>query len=142
MIRYLKAIRSLFSKKEPEIEEADTQEEESVPEEFISDDDCSANIEIRLNRVSGDFNVVVSVQDIDDKTAETLGLLLFLLNSGNLKEYFTEAYGNWAHSDGIRIAFVHDMYLKWLEAEDGLGDEYDKLAIKPSNVFGLNSQGN
>tara|TARA_Y100000310_G_C20204522_1_gene588453 strand:+ start:60 stop:479 length:420 start_codon:yes stop_codon:yes gene_type:complete len=136
MIRYLKAIRSLFSKKElePEIEEIDAQ-----AEEFISDDDCSANIEIRLNRVSGDFNVVVSVQDLDDETADTLGLLLFLINSGNLKEYFTEAYGNWAYSDGARTTFLHNMYLKWLGAEESFTDEYDKLAVKPSNVFGLNS---
>ena len=137
MIRYLKAIRSLFSKQEiePEDDLIDTQEEG-----LISDDDCSALIEIRLDRVSGDFNVVVSVQDLDDETADTLGLLLFLVNSGNLKEYFTEAYGNWALSDSKRIDFLHDMYLKWLSAEDSFKDEYDKLAINPSNVFGLNAQ--
>ena len=137
MIRYLKAIRSLFSKQgiEPDDDLIDTQEEG-----LISDGDCSALIEIRLNRVSGDFNVVVSVQDLDDDTADSLGLLLFLLNSGNLKEYFTEAYGNWALSDSERIAFLHEMYLKWLSAEDSFKDEYDKLAINPSNVFGLNSQ--
>ncbi len=136
MIRYLKAIRSLFSKNEPEPENdiSDTHKD------FISDDDCSENIEIRLNRVSGDCNVVVSVQDLDDKTSETLGLLLFLLNSGNLKEYFTEAYSNWAHADSERTSFLHNVYLKWLGAEDSFEDEYDKLAVKPSNVFGLNSQ--
>jgi len=137
MIRYLKAIRSLFSKKAPEGDTVDAQ-----GEGFISDEDCSANIEIRLNRMSGDFNVVVSVQDLDDDTAETLGLLLFLINSGNLKEYFTEAYGNWALSDSERVSFLHEVYLKWLSAEDSLKDEYDKLAINPSNVFGLNSQSN
>tara|TARA_R110000751_G_scaffold179755_3_gene286103 strand:+ start:565 stop:978 length:414 start_codon:yes stop_codon:yes gene_type:complete len=135
MIRYLKAIRSLFSKKAPEGDTVDIQ-----GEGFISDDDCSANIEIRLNRVSGDFNVVVSVQDTDDKTAETLGLLLFLINSGNLKEYFTEAYGDWALADSERVNFLHEMYLKWLSAEGNFEDEYDKLAVNPSNVFGLNSQ--
>ena len=135
MIRYLKAIRSLFSKKAPEGDTVDIQ-----GEGFISDDDCSANIEIRLNRVSGDFNVVVSVQDLNDDTADTLGLLLFLINSGNLKEYFTEAYGNWALSDRERVAFLHEMYLKWLSSEDSFKDEYDKLAVNPSNVFGLNSQ--
>jgi len=140
MIRYLKAIRSLFSKNEPEPEPED--DINDTHKDFISDDDCSAHIEIRLNRVSGDFNVVVSVQDTDDKTAETLGLLLFLINSGNLKEYFTEAYGNWAYADSEKIAFVHDMYLKWLGCEDGLKDEYDKLAVKPSSVFGLESQRN
>ena len=134
MIRYLKAVRSLFSRKEPENEELDMQ-----PEEFISDDDCSANIEIRLNRVSGDFNIVVSVQDLDNETSETLGLLLFLLNSGNLKEYFTEAYSHWAQDDSVKISFLHDVYLRWLGAEDSFKDEYDKLAVKPSNVFGLNS---
>lgn len=135
MIRYLKAIRSLFSRKEPENDEIDTQSEE-----FISDDDCSASVEIRLNRVSGDFNVVVSVQDLDNETSETLGLLLYLLNSGNLKEYFTEAYSHWAQDDSVRISFLHDMYLRWLGAEDSFKDEYDKLAINPSSVFGLNAQ--
>tara|TARA_R110000751_G_scaffold91721_1_gene179831 strand:- start:2463 stop:2876 length:414 start_codon:yes stop_codon:yes gene_type:complete len=135
MIRYLKAIRSLFSRQAPEGDVFDTQEEG-----FIPDDDCSANIEIRLNRVSGDFNVVVSVQDLDDETADTLGLLLFLINSGNLKEYFTEAYGNWALSDSERVSFLHEVYMKWLSSEDSFTDEYDKLAINPSDVFGLNSQ--
>lgn len=135
MIRYLKEIRSLFSKQAPDVDTVDMQEEG-----LISDDDCSANIEIRLNRISGNFNVVVSVQDLDDDTADTLGLLLFLINSGNLKEYFTEAYGNWALTDSERIAFLHEMYLKWLSSEDSFKDEYDKLAINPSNVFGLNSQ--
>lgn len=135
MVKYLKAIRSLFSKNSPEDDIVITQEEG-----FISDEDCSANIEIRLNRVSGDFNVVVSVQDLDDETSETLGLLLFLLNSGNLKEYFTEAYSSWAQTDSERISFLHNVYLKWLGAEDSFEDEYDKLAVKPSNVFGLNSQ--
>jgi hypothetical protein len=116
MIRYLKAIRSLFSRKKPENDEIDIQSEE-----FISDDDCSASIEIRLNRVS-------------------LGLLLFLNNSGNLKEYFTEAYGNWAQTDSKRISFLHNMYVKWLDSEDSFTDEYDKLAVKPSSVFGLNPQ--
>ena len=138
MIRYLKTISSLFSKKETKQE---TKQETSIEEEgFISDSDCSAKIEIRLDRISGDFNVVVSVEDLDDETAETLGLLLSLINSGNLKEYFTEAYGNWSYADNTRVSFVHSMYLKWLEAEDSFKDEYDKLAIKPSNVFGLNSQ--
>ena len=50
------------------------------------------------------------------------------------------AYGNWALSDSERIAFLHEMYLKWLSTEDSFKDEYDKLAINPSNVFGLNSQ--
>jgi len=134
MIRYLKAVRSLFSKNQSEDEDITTQEG------FISDDDCSAIIEIRLNRVSGDFNFVVSVEDLDENTSDTLGLLLFLINSGNLKEYFTEAYNNWAHTDNERISFLHNMYLKWLGAEDSFKDEYDKLAVKPSNVFGLNSQ--
>ena len=135
MIRYLKAIRSLFSKQAPEGDTVDIQEEGLIP-----DEDCSAKIEIRLNRISGDFNVVVSVQDLDDSTADTLGLLLFLINSGNLKEYFTEAYGNWALSDSERVNFLHEMYLKWLSAEDSFKDEYDKLAINPSSVFGLNAQ--
>ena len=136
MIRYLKTILSLFSKSEPEPEK----EDDTEPVGYILDDDCSANIEIRLNRVSGDFNVVVSVQNLDDNTSETLGLLLSLLNSGNLKEYFTDAYSNWAQDDQDRVFFLHSMYLRWLEAEDSFKDEYDKLAINPSNVFGLNPQ--
>ena len=138
MIRYLKTILSLFSKSDPEPEPEKEDDTGSVG--YILDDDCSAHIEIRLNRVSGDFNVVVSVQNLDDNTSETLGLLLSLLNSGNLKEYFTDAYSNWAQDDQDRVFFLHSMYLRWLEAEDSFKDEYDKLAINPSNVFGLNPQ--
>ena len=69
-----------------------------------------------------------------------MGLLLHLINTGNLRGFFTEAYSNWAGDDADRQEFLTNMYLSWLRNEETFSDEYEKLAVKPSSVFGLNNQ--
>ena len=137
MIRYLTAVKNLFSKTQ-KIE--DVEPEQELPDSYIAKDECSANIEFRLDRFTGDFNILVEVNQTDEDTSETLGLLLHLINTGSLKGFFTEAYSNWAGDDVDRQEFLTNMYLSWLRNEETFSDEYEKLAVKPSSVFGLNNQ--
>ena len=137
MIRYLTAVKNLFSKTH-KIE--DVEPEQELPDSYIAKDECSANIEFRLDRFTGDFNILVEVNQTDEDTSETLGLLLHLINTGSLKGFFGEAYSNWAGDDVDRQEFLTNMYLSWVRNEETFSDEYEKLAVKPSSVFGLNNQ--
>jgi|TARA_B100000085_G_C18540675_1_gene511782 hypothetical protein len=137
MIRYLTAVKNLFSKTH-KIE--DVEPEQELPDSYIAKDECSANIEFRLDRFTGDFNILVEVNQTDEDTSETLGLLLHLINTGSLKGFFAEAYSNWAGDDVDRQEFLTNMYLSWVRNEETFSDEYEKLAVKPSSVFGLNNQ--
>ncbi len=137
MIRYLTAVKNLFSKTH-KIE--DVEPEQELPDSYIAKDECSANIEFRLDNFTGNFNKLVEVNQTDEDTSETLGLLLHLINTGSLKGFFAEAYSNWAGDDVDRQEFLTNMYLSWVRNEETFSDEYEKLAVKPSSVFGLNNQ--
>ncbi len=134
MIRYLKYIKQLFSKEGIKSEDAKIEGHDS----YICEEDCSCTLELRLDKKSADFNVIVNVIDRDSQTAETLGLLLYLLNSGNLSEYMTNAYTSWAEDDPDKQHFIGEMFLSWLSNKESFSEEYDRLAVKPSNVFKMN----
>ena len=102
---------------------------------YVSDNDVSATIEIRLDSQSGDFNVVVGVNEVDLECSKNLALVLDMLNSGNLSEYFTQAYENWCEGDASRQAFTKDLFLNWIINKETYSEKKDKLAIAPADVF-------
>ena len=61
-----------------------------------------------------DFNVVVGVNEVDLDCSKNLGLVLYMLNSGHLAEYFTQAYENWSEGDVARKVFIKDLFLNWI----------------------------
>ena len=138
VLRYIKSAFSLFTHAD-EHEEIDPLLEDS---NYITEEDSAATIEVRIDKHTGDFNILVSVNDPSEETSDTLSLLLYLLNSGSLVDFFTEAYKNWAEEDLPKQKFVADLYLKWLKNNEDFQDEYEKLAVNPSNVFGLNTKYN
>ena len=73
---------------------------------YVSDENVSATIEIRLNSQTGDFNVVVGVHEVDLECSKNLGLVLYMLNSGHLSEYFTQAYENWSEGDVAKEKYL------------------------------------
>ena len=102
---------------------------------YVSDNDVSATIEIRLDSQSGDFNVVVGVNEVDLECSKNLALVLYMLNSGNLSEYFTQAYENWCEGDASRQAFTKDLFLNWIINKETYSEKKDKLAIARADVF-------
>ena len=110
-MRYFKILKNFIKKdKGQEPEEHPVEDHEM----YVSDNDVSATIEIRLDSQSGDFNVVVGVNEVDLECSKNLALVLYMLNSGNLSEYFTQAYENWCEGDASRQAFTKDLFLNWI----------------------------
>ena len=97
--------------------------------------DASATIEIRLDSNTGDFNIVVGVDEISNECSRNLALILYMLNSGNLSEYFTDAYENWCQNDTKKQLFVEDLFLNWIINKDTYSENKEKLAIRPADVF-------
>jgi len=77
-MRYFKILKNFIKKNKEE----EQYEEESVQdhEMYVSDDDVSATIEIRLDSQTGDFNVVVGVNEVNLDCSKNLALVLYMLN--------------------------------------------------------------
>ena len=131
-MRYFKILKNFIKKnKEEQHEEGSIQDDEM----YVSDENVSATIEIRLDSQTGDFNVVVGVHEIDLECSKSLGLVLYMLNSGHLSEYFTQAYENWSEGDISRKVFTKDLFLNWIINKETYSEKKDKLAIAPADVF-------
>tara|TARA_R100001129_G_scaffold24500_1_gene15814 strand:+ start:552 stop:953 length:402 start_codon:yes stop_codon:yes gene_type:complete len=130
MIRYIKYLKGLFS----ESKNSETDEAEGLSN-YIKEEDCACRIELRLDKENGDFNVIVDIKDESSATAESLGLLMYLLNSGGLSEYITSAYQSWAGENIERQGFAGEVLFSWISNKESFSEEYDRLAVKPSEVF-------
>ena len=132
-MRYFKILKNFIKKNKEE----EQYEEESVQdhEMYVSDDNASATIEIRLDSQTGDFNVVVGVNEVNLDCSKNLALVLYMLNSGHLSEYFTQAYENWSEGDVARKVFIKDLFLNWIINKETYSEKKDKLAIAPADVF-------
>ena len=129
-MRYFKTLKNFFKKNKDNEEEVDGIESDEM---YVSD--ASATIEIRLDSNTGDFNIVVGVDEISNECARNLALILYMLNSGNLSEYFTDAYENWCQNDTKKQLFVEDLLLNWIINKDTYSENKEKLAIRPADVF-------
>jgi hypothetical protein len=134
-MRYFKILKNFIKKNKEQEEEQHEEESLQDHEMYVSDDDVSATIEIRLNSQSGDFNVVVGVNEVDLDCSKNLALVLYMLNSGHLAEYFTQAYENWSEGDVARKVFIKDLFLNWIINKETYSEKKDKLAIAPADVF-------
>ncbi len=128
-MKCFKILKSFFTKSKVE-EKINSIEDDEM---YVSE--ASATIEIRLNSKTGDFNIVVGVDEVSDECSKNLALILYMLNSGNLSEYFTDAYQDWSVSDIERRLFVEDLFLNWILNKETYSESKDRLAIKPADVF-------
>lgn len=135
-MRYFKILKNFFKKNtlSPEMDHQLEEEHDIANDEnYISE--SSAVIEIRLDAETSDFNVVVSIDDMSKDCSENLGLILYMLNSGHLNEYFTQAYNSWSSDDPERKMFIRQLFLSWIKNKEIYSPTKEKLAIKPSEVF-------
>lgn len=93
-------------------------------------------------REDGEFTIATDFIRNDQKTVEISGLLLHMLNSGDLAEYFVESLKVWARGDIEKESFAKEVIKEWKKSfyensEQDLPLEKNKLAIDPSDVFGL-----
>jgi hypothetical protein len=134
MRAYINAIKRLFSRSSQNEENS---EESSDSVDYIEEESLSALIEIRLDKKTGNFNILVDAEDMSDESAQTLGLLLYMINTGSLYDFFVEAYAKWAHDDPEKTNFFSKVMINLLASEESFSTNYEKLAVSPEEVFGL-----
>jgi hypothetical protein len=130
-------------------------EDKAIPEEVVSDYP-SGEMSISCDGETGNFCIKMNVEESDEPSAETLGLLLFHLDNGNLTETLIKAVTYWAEDEEERnpkeptskkfspSAFLAGVLSTWYQSEEvfqaGVNAEQEKqnsLAIDPSEVFNL-----
>jgi hypothetical protein len=134
MRAYINAIKRLFSRPSQDEEISD---EDDYGVEYIDKESLSALIEIRLNKETGDFNILVDAEDMSDDSAQTLGLLLYMINTGSLYDFFVEAFGKWSYDNPEKTKFFSKVMINWLASEESFSTNYEKLAVTPEEVFGF-----
>ena len=72
-MRYFKTLKNFFKKNKDNEEEVDGIESDEM---YVSD--ASATIEIRLDSNTGDFNIVVGVDEISNECSRNLALILYM----------------------------------------------------------------
>ena len=95
-------------------------------------------------REDGEFAVASDFKRTDESVYEITGMLLHMINSGNLAEYFVKSLKLWAEGDIDKEKFAKEVIHEWkkLFYEEN-GDDLDNikrqhnLAVDPSDVFGL-----
>ena len=124
-------LKSFFSK------DKNVEDTEDVSELHINKDSVGCEIVIRIDTITGDFNLVVEPRDTSEDSAATIGLLLYYLNSGHMEDYFVQAFNNWGGNDVERQAFCKTLLQEWVINTTTYKDlvDQDKLAVNPRDVF-------
>ena len=96
-------------------------------------------------REDGEFAVTSEFFRSDEDVVDVSSTVLHMLNSGLLAEYFVKSLKMWGEEDDQNKKFILEIIKKWktLHDEDTDTDKKPnkkfKLAVDPSDVFGLKS---
>ena len=96
-------------------------------------------------REDGEFAVTTEFFRSDEKVIDVSSTVLHMLNSGMLAEYFVKSLKLWGEEDDQDKKFILEIIKGWkvLYDEDTDMDKKSnkkfKLAVDPSDVFGLKS---
>ena len=96
-------------------------------------------------REDGEFAVTTEFFRSDEKVIDVSSTVLHMLNSGMLAEYFVKSLKLWGEEDDQDKKFILEIIKGWkvLYDEDTDMDKKSnkkfKLAVDPSDVFGLRS---
>ena len=134
LVRYIK---NIVSKKN------ETPEEESPVEEqefAINDEFPSGELKMRWDAASGDFIVSFSIDDFEDASSDTLSLLLYFLERGDLNSYILQSL-KYA-SQEIDESFYHSVLLKWGAMVESEKKTQERAIVEPSEVFNFVSTEN
>ena len=96
-------------------------------------------------REDGEFAVTSEFFRSDEDVIDVSSTVLHMLNSGLLAEYFVKSLKLWGEEDDQDKKFILEVIKRWkvLYEEDTSADKKSnkkfKLAVDPSDVFGLRS---
>ena len=127
LVRYIK---NIVSKK------VETPEEESPAEEqewTVNDEFPSGEMNMRWDANTGDFVVSFSIEDFEDASSDTLSLLLYFLERGDLNSYILQSL-KYA-SEETDESFYHAVLLKWGAMVESEKKTQERAIVEPSEVF-------
>lgn len=103
-------------------------------------DTCCSKFTFHI-REDGEFAVTSEFFRSDEEVIDVSSTVLHMLNSGMLAEYFVRSLKLWGEEDDQDKKFILDIIKRWKvlydEDEDAKSDKQLKLAVDPSDVFGL-----
>ena len=121
----------------------------NVSREDIQDDEVEIPLENACGQINiylredGEFAIACDFTEYNDEIAEMAGMMLHMINSGNLAEYFIKSLKIWSKNDIDKEKLTKATIQHWRqlfyetsseELESGKGSA---LAVDPSDVFGL-----
>lgn len=127
LVRYIK---NIVSKKTETPEEENPAEEQEIS---VHDEFPSGELTMRWDASSGDFVVNFSIEDVDDASSDTLSLLLYFLERGDLNSYILQSL-KYA-SEETDESFYNSVVLKWdamIQSENRI---QQRAIVEPSEVF-------
>ena len=142
----LKRIKSLVQKKPLQqnniiVNNIDKNEQEKVAAEIV--DSCCSKFTFFI-REDGEFAITSEFFRDGEEVIDVSSMILHMINSGLLAEYFVESLKMWSqNADDPK--FILEIIKRWkvLYDEDTNMDKKSnkkfKLAVDPSDVFGLKS---
>ena len=94
-------------------------------------------------REDGEFSLATEFEKIGENESDVTSMVFHMLNSGLLVEYFIQALNLWATTDEQK-KFILSIIEKWkllYDSDENMEKKLEptKLAVDPSDVFGLKS---
>jgi hypothetical protein len=94
---------------------------------------------------TGDFNVILKVDEDTEMSAEILGMLMCYIGEGHMTQFLAESLRYWCDSPN-KMEFYTDTLKAWntmkeLQQEERRHEE-EKPLIDPSDVFRFKGNGN
>ncbi len=136
--KLISIIKSKFKKKpKKQSKKARLFDDDSLVDELF--EDPSAEWFFQLD-TEGMFGVGMDCYKMSSDDAMMIGATLFMMNSGQLSEYFLEALTLWAGDDVQRRKFASECVRCWRELyehDDGPEVYSGNLAVNPTEVFNL-----
>lgn len=112
---------------------------EKAPEEEPNLEYPSGKMLFTWDGASGDFNIMLDVHEVDDDSSDTLGLLLYHIDNGDLTTLFIKAIKYWAEENQGSEEYARKVLATWQASIElaQISSKEEELAIDPSQVFNL-----
>ena len=127
-------VRQFFSKKQ------ESKSIDSAPDSPIGKHCAKITMYVRED---GEFSLATEFEKIGENESDVTSMVFHMLNSGLLVEYFIQALNLWATTDEQK-KFILSIIEKWkllYDSDENMEKKLEptKLAVDPSDVFGLKS---
>ena len=124
-------------------------DDRNVSSEDLQDDEVQVPLEDGCGQINiylredGEFAIACDFTEYNDEIAEMAGMMLHMINSGNLAEYFIKSLKIWSKNDIDKEKLTKATIQHWRQlfyetsSEELASVKGSSLAVDPSDVFGL-----